>query len=557
VDLLFKKADKLSIDNFDSCLNFCNQEINETQIQELKYALLLIKGKAHYFKGNYDSAAIFYNKGINELEKSNSNNYLAFGYNELAKLYRKTKKYDEALINYDKALEIYLSKKDTAGISMIYNESGVVFEYKKDYEEALLCYNKSYELCKNTNDTTGQAYALNFIGIIYSYLKDYKNAAMYFDNSIFLHKKKKDTYALGSCYIDKANLYTLSNQFIKANLLLDSTILLSTEMNYLDLLSASYLQKSTIDSLTGNYANAFIHFKKHTAIKDSIFTTANNKVIEELNTQYNTAKKEQTIINQSNNINRKNSIILFSTILFFLLSILGFNFYKRKKSEQAIILQQEISTQQEIAIKEVIEAEERERKRIASDLHDGVGQLLTAAKFNLSGISNQLTALTETQKNIFEKALSMVDESAKEVRLVSHNIMPNALIKRGLANTIKEFIEKIENNAIKINLQTEGLQNELAENTEIVIYRVIQECVNNVIKHSKANTLDISIINDAEGLAVSLEDNGIGFDNKLLDKIEGIGLKNIQSRINYLKGSVEFDSQLGNGTLVSIFIPHT
>jgi len=134
-------------------------------------------------------------------------------------------------------------------------------------------------------------------------------------------------------------------------------------------------------------------------------------------------------------------------------------------------------------------------------------------------------------------------------------MMPNALLKSGLANALKEFLDKIDTRILTINFHAEGLEERLATNVETVLYRVLQECVNNVIKHSGADRLEISLIKDADGIAVTIEDNGKGFDKTTADFEEGIGLKNVRTRIGYLKGTVEFDSKPGRGTLVAIHIP--
>ncbi|HNG63787.1 MAG TPA: sensor histidine kinase, partial [Ferruginibacter sp.] len=211
--------------------------------------------------------------------------------------------------------------------------------------------------------------------------------------------------------------------------------------------------------------------------------------------------------------------------------------------------------QQDLATRAVISAEENERKRIAADLHDGVGQMMSAAKMNLSAFETEIDFRNESQKTAFEKLIGLVDESCKEIRSVSHQMMPNALLKSGLASAVREFIDKIDNRIIKINLHTEGLNERLDSNTETVLYRVIQECVNNVIKHSGAGHLDIALIKDADGISATVEDDGRGFDATDKQKSEGIGLKNIRSRVEFLKGTVDFDSSPGKGTLVAIHIP--
>ena len=157
----------------------------------------------------------------------------------------------------------------------------------------------------------------------------------------------------------------------------------------------------------------------------------------------------------------------------------------------------------------------------------------------------------------FERIISLIDESFKEVRLVSHQMMPNILLKSGLAKAIADFIDKIDQRVLKVQLHTEGLNERIHENIEIVLYRVLQECVNNVIKHAGATHLDISLIHDQDGISVTIEDNGKGF---LIDEITdqaGLGLKNMKARVEYLKGEIDFDSTPGKGTLVAIHIPTT
>jgi signal transduction histidine kinase len=155
----------------------------------------------------------------------------------------------------------------------------------------------------------------------------------------------------------------------------------------------------------------------------------------------------------------------------------------------------------------------------------------------------------------FEKIIRLVDDSCKEVRHVSHNMMPNALLKKSLASAIQDFVDKLDKKSLEIHFYTEGLEQRLDSNIETVFYRVIQECVNNVIKHSGATTLDISITRDSEGISATVEDNGKGFDSSDSEKFEGIGMKNIITRVGYLKGTVEFDSASGKGTAVIIHVP--
>ena len=132
-------------------------------------------------------------------------------------------------------------------------------------------------------------------------------------------------------------------------------------------------------------------------------------------------------------------------------------------------------------------------------------------------------------------------------------MMPNALLKNNLA-AVRDFIGKLDNGTLQVHLYSEGLDQRLDANTEAVLYRIIQECVNNIIKHAGADTLDFSVIREEGGIAAAIEDNGKGFDTADKNFSDGIGLKNIGTRVEYLKGTVDFDSQPGRGTLVALHI---
>jgi len=275
----------------------------------------------------------------------------------------------------------------------------------------------------------------------------------------------------------------------------------------------------------------------------------------EMQTVYETEKKQQQINLQQEQLSKKNYLIAGTITVTVLLALLGFSFYRRNRLRQRAKMQAELLKQQELSTRAVIEAEEEERQRIARDLHDGVGQMMSAAKMNLSAFESDMHFSNPEQRNSFEKIIGLVDESCKEIRNVSHNMMPNALLKNSLAIAIRDFIDKMDSKAIQVHVFTEGLDERLDSNVETVFYRVIQECVNNVIKHADASTLDISVIRDKDGISATIEDNGKGFDTSDSSKFDGIGLKNITTRIEYLKGTVDFDSAIGRGTVVALHVP--
>jgi signal transduction histidine kinase len=254
-------------------------------------------------------------------------------------------------------------------------------------------------------------------------------------------------------------------------------------------------------------------------------------------------------------ISRKNTYLIIIAALAVLSVITGYAIYRRRILKQQNLLIAEQAKQREQITKAVIDAEENERKRIGSDLHDGVGQLFSAVKMNLSGLFDRINFENNNEKFLAEKTLALVDESCKEVRIISHKMMPNALLRSGIASDIKSFIEKLDEQNLKVNFEASGFSDQLEHNEEVILYKVIQELVSNIIKHAKATELTINLINDKGSIKALVKDNGIGFDLSNMNSFEGIGLKNIKTRVDYLKGKIDFNSAPNKGTEVNIFVP--
>ena len=512
-------------------------------------------GIAHYFKGNYDIASQYFFRAVQILEQAANKKKLAESFNNLAKLYRKTKQLDKSETYYDRAMSLYIELRDSAGIQMIWNESGVVFEYRGDYHEAVRRYSKALAIARSIHDDFAVGYALSNLSGVYVLQEKFTEAEAYMLQALDIRLKIKDTFAIVLNYSDMGSLYLAKGDYAKALQSIEHSNTLATQMKYPELLSHNYKLLSELYTKQNKHKEALVYFQKATTISDSIFNIAKAKQVEELNTKYETGKKEQQIALQEVAISRRNYIIGGVILVLLLSSLLAASQYRKYKLKQEARLQEEILHQQQLASRAVLEAEEKERQRIGQDLHDGVGQMMSAAKINLSTFLSDIQVPNEEEQIRVDNILSLIDESCKEVRAVSHNMMPNALLKAGLSSAVREFVNKIDTRIMEVNLYSEGLDERLNTTVETVLYRVIQECVNNVIKHAAATRLDISIIKDEEGLSATIEDNGKGFDINDMSIRNGIGLKNIETRIQYLRGIVEYESRIGHGTVVIINIP--
>ncbi|MBL0270631.1 MAG: sensor histidine kinase [Chitinophagaceae bacterium] len=559
INAAIKLVESYQLKNFDStiiegdkALRLARKNTDSIAVAQLKRHI----GVANYFSGKYDVAAKYLQEAIAILEKDKKNrSKLAPVYNDLAKLYRKTRDLDKALENYSNANAIYRSLNDTSGIAMILNESGVVYEYKYDYKEAVNRYTMSMHLAEKAGDSLSVSYSLSNIAGVYVIEKKYDLAEINLLRCLRIREILKDSFSMALAYSDLGVAMNAKGDYKKAIDYLTMSNRLAEKMRYPELQSNNYNELSAVSQKQGDFQKAFEYFNKRTALRDSLFNLEKTKEIQRLNSQYETARKEQQIQSQQSRIRMQNYLMAGIGVLVILGLLLAFSYYKRYRLKQESQLQAEILKQQELKARAILEAEENERQRIAKDLHDGVGQMMSAAKMNLSAIESELAFTDPKQKENFEKAISLVDESCKEVRTVSHIMMPNALLRNSLGNAIHEFVNKLSNKTMQVHVYTEGLDEKLDSNVETVLYRVIQECVHNAMKHAHASNLDISLIRDKDGISGTVEDNGKGFDPTDKEKFEGIGLKNIITRIEYLRGTVDFDSAPGRGTVIAMHVP--
>jgi signal transduction histidine kinase len=230
----------------------------------------------------------------------------------------------------------------------------------------------------------------------------------------------------------------------------------------------------------------------------------------------------------------------------------------RKALEKEKTLLKKINQQQKGQLAAIIDTEEKERKRIAADLHDGLGQLLSSVKINLGVASDKIRDqnMTETA-TLVAKSKAAIDSITSELRNISYNLLPPSIEQFGLASAIEEEVNKLSVDPNRRIYFDHSLKDtKFDPRLEVVVFRVFQELLNNALKHSKATEITLQLIQHAKELVFMIEDNGQGFDyEKGLLKKDSSGLKNLQSRINLINGKIKIDSRPGTGTSVIIEIP--
>ncbi len=544
--------------NFDSTIIAAEKALALARKNKDSVGVAVVKrhiGVASFVRGKYDAATASYFESIRILEREKDARRLAPVYYELAKLYYKLGKRKEADENFEKAKAIFLQLKDTAGIAMM-NKSGETYHRNGDYKEALKIYKASMELALSVGDSLSVSNSLRSIAVINMSEQKFGEAEKNLLRALDYRKsREKDSLAIAMIYSELGTALSGKKDYERANEFLLTSNKIAERLRYTELLSVNYTELASVAQKRGKFQEAYDYFLKRSFLRDSIIDLENTKQIEEIRAQYETEEKEQRIKQQDERLRLQNYIFIGIGGLILLLGLLVHSQYRRNKLRQETKLKTQLMQQQENAVKAVIEAEENERQRIAKDLHDGVGQMMSAAKMNLSAFESGMAFSSEEQKQTFEKIISLVDDSCKEVRTVSHVMMPNALLKNNLPTAIREFVDKLNSKNINVHVYTDGLDERMDSNIETVLYRVVQECVTNAIRHASASTLDITLARDNDGITGTIEDNGKGFETEGKEKFDGIGLKNIVSRIEYLKGTVDFDSAPGRGTVIAFHVP--
>lgn len=246
-------------------------------------------------------------------------------------------------------------------------------------------------------------------------------------------------------------------------------------------------------------------------------------------------------------------LMLAGVIVFFVLV------YQKKMIRQEVALERMKTEHQRKLLNATIETQEKERQRIAKDLHDEVGAMLSVIKMGIAQFERKAKELPQA-KEIAAETKENVTETINNVRRISKDLMPVALMKLGLAPALKGMFEKLQNiEGVEIEFKQSGEAIRLPSNVALGLYRVIQESLNNCLKHAEATKIECLLHYESSQLQLSFLDNGKGFDIEALkqseDSTRGLGLKSIESRVNMVGGQLKHTSAPGNGTQIEILLP--
>lgn len=565
-------------------------------------------GKAMLFMGltwadiEPDSAIGYYLKSSEILTKLD-HSWAHYGYKNASDIFISKGWFPEALDCVLKVFEINQKTGDTLLMVESLSTLGYLHNNIENYYEALVWQRKALETLGNIQNDTRRGIIFGRIGIIYDDIGNYDSALYY--NYLAIDYFKKDghegylaqwlsniantnikmgnfvhaeTLLLEALSLNitedrkpnmlnnLAKVYIETKRYLLAEKALDSSFYFATRLHMSDVESEIWFRKYELHKARGRLNEALDAYIRYASLKDSILNEKKTEQVAQMLVRYETEGKEKALLFEKAETARleKEKIqaqlsasrtrqwvrgISLSAILLIISTLLILLRTKRKaQTDKKLAINQE----QKKSLVALINAQEEERKRVAKDLHDGIGQQISAISLNFQVLARKLVKENPDLNPEMEKIKRLILDTSHEIRAVSHQMMPRALTHFGLVDAIEDMIDtNFKNSDIVCRFNHQNMRERLAQEIEIGLYRVTQELVSNIIRHSQAKVADIQLYRADSTCVLCVSDDGIGMNS---DATNGIGLTNITSRVNSLKGQLSVKSNTGTGTAVTIKI---
>lgn len=544
---IYQKNTGLANMVLDSALKIA-KKVNYT-LGEAK--VLKVQGIISYYGGKYELSREQMLSSLSLFEKAGDANGKGEACNELGNMLRKHGDIRQGETYLRKALAIYQGNKNIDGLANSNNNLGILFETMGNLDSAMTHYQRALELYASISNTNGMSYSLDYIGLVHAYRNEFSESETYLLKALEIREKSGAQFAISTSLVNLGEVNLAMNRNDKAKEYFLKSLHLADSLNFPDLQSYNYKMLAEVTSRKGDYRSAFDFYKKHTLLNDSLFNLNRNKQLAEMQAKYETAEKEKqnaellrdNQVKELNLTQKNNQLLMLSAALVFG-ALGGLLFMNRQKLRRQQQLHDEIQRQQALRLRAIIDSQETERKRIAAELHDGLGQSLAAVRMRLS---------TEPAS---KETVEMLDKSCVELREISHNMMPSNLLRSGLVVALKELADRVSGpGKIKVTVDAEENLPQPGSSIEIHLFRIVQELLTNIVKYAEATSTTIQLMSENYRYTIMVEDNGKGFDKAALEKTSGNGWYNIQSRLSMLNGQVEIDTAPGRGTVITIDIP--
>lgn len=560
MDPLIKAQFALDQGQADSAIFWIESLSRMDDLSDLSPRANLLLGKAFQETGPLDSASLFL---LRARSKSGGNVKLATEANiNLGSVYGMMRQFDPSLFHFKEAFDMASINGDSVNMAKSLLGLGNIFYFDQEYDSAISNYTQASRVLSNGEDQKAHASSLLNVAEAFRSSEQYDSALVYTDKAIELYTSLSDTLSLAHVYHNQG-LLLFNLEDYEASLDSYTTSLVYSERadSKWDIEKAWFGLSMSYGEL-GDFRAAFDFLNRYQSSHgepdyDLIRSTYNiklNDVIDNWSTKLSLASAQmRTVLSIG--------IAILITVLLLIIIV-----QRKQNAQKAILLKNqqlanqkidELLQKQEInSLQGVLAGQEEERKRIATDLHDRLGATLGMVKLHFTAVEERIDLLREDNKNQYNKATELLDQAYSEVRSISHDLVSGVLVKFGLGPALTDLKDKLESTGkLKVQLVLNEMSERLKGEVELQIYRIIQELVSNILKHAQATEAVIQLNRTNNHINLIVEDNGVGFDPEVVKEKEGIGMHNLEARVDQLNASIHFDSGKGAGTTVSIDIP--
>ena len=523
----------------------------------------------------YEKSLKYYNWALDHFKATKDSIGISETNQSIARRYKDAGLYNESIQILLTLAQIYQQKNKLKKLAKVYFDLNQTFKAQGDHDSSIEYLKKALDVNHILKDTGLQ------ILILFDKIQSYEvnleldsalvTAYRVFDISTILDDREiaaKSLYHIG--YINK-----LKKDYPKSLKYLNKARDILPFQPFSELRKSINKELADVYSLSGNPHKAYNFLRDYTILNDSILNKNRLASFTNLALKYGTKEKQTSIellkiekeyeISKNNAQRRTLYILAFGLFIVLLSLYFIIKFYEQRISTTKIITEQkEEINQQKIrelednmkmnSMRSVIEGQETERERIAKDLHDSLGGLLSTIKLHFDHVSSKNSELQHQKE--YNQAYQLLDTAVDEVRTISRDLQPGSLQNLGLLPAIKDLINRFEaENYPDIDFQYYEMPDKIDKMISLSVYRIVQELLTNSLKHAQATEILIQINTEEDELVIQYEDDGIGFDQSNL-KRKGMGLENIRSRVNYMHGSISIESENAMGMAVMIRIKY-
>jgi len=564
ISTLFVLAGEYATSNTDSTVWYANEILRISDSLGYKNGIgrsYFMTGLAFYVRGVEDSAMIWFQKTLSVFNETRDPEGLGLAFHNIGRLYVRRGEYAKAKEYIRNALELRKKHSSPGAVLSSISMLGLIAGEEHHLQEEEAYYVEALNIAKGIKpfSHSGIAMATTNLAWVEQKRKNYEKAIGYFQQSLQLYKEMRDVNGTTEVLIGLAQIALDQKEFSKVIPYAEQALRYSRNMINPD----GVLQSANLLSLAyeqmGDYKNALRYHKLHTAQQDSLNRLRVKKEYVDALSRFETEQKEAkiTILEQENQLQYLERNIVVGILIVVLLGVGAV--YIRSKEIRNIEVARHAETLQRNFSEQLLAQQEQERKRISTELHDSLGQNLLIIK-NMLDISIQ----TKMPKHALNQQLGELSEiasrSIEETRAIASNLHPYQLNRMGLTKALIAMMRNLEQST-KISLfhsidKAEGI---FSKDTEAHLYRIVQESVNNVLKHSNATELRVELRNNGQHIRISISDNGNGFDASSVEQKEslvgGLGLFGLKERARIIGGRLSIHSAIGSGTTVEVVVP--